>query len=287
MKRIIFIFAAMLIFLLGAAIPKEAEETPAFFKTETIEVPIVMYHLVTKNSRLLGQWSITPTELENDLKWLKDKGYETVVMEDLINFVKKGKNLPDKPIVLSFDDGNSSDYHYLYPLLQKYDMKAVVSVLGKFVDECSELATKADKPKYFPNLTWDQVKELHESKHIELQSHSYNLHGSIGSKKKSGESVEAYHQRLKLDLEKNQNRIKEMTGASPTTFTYPYGMISESSQEALEEFGFKASLGCRVGVNTLTEGDDACLFQLRRADRPHGLGVSDVLQKMYKEKKSP
>jgi len=282
MKRIIFIFTALLIFLLGAT--DAPDETPTFFKTETAEVPIVMYHLITKKGHLLGQWGITPQELESDLKWLKDNNYETVVMEDLINFVKRGKNLPDKPIVLSFDDGNSSDYYYLYPLLQKYDMKAVVSVLGKFADECSELATKSDRPKYFPNLTWEQIKELHESKHIELQSHSYNLHGRIGSKQKSGESIEIYHQRLKTDLEKNQERIKEMTNATPSTFTYPYGMISDNSQTALEALGFKASLGCRVGVNTLTEGDEQCLFRLKRADRPHGVCISEVLKKMQKSR---
>ena len=262
--------------------PLTSEE--AFFKRETAEVPIVMYHLVTKNSRLLGKWGITPDELESDLKYLKDNGYQTIFMEDVIDFVHNGKRLPDKPIILTFDDGNSSDHRYLYPLLQEYDMKAVVSVLGKFVDDCTVLASKQEGPRYYPNLTWEQAKEMGQSPYIELQSHSYNLHGGSGSTQKKGESVETYHKRLKDDLTKMQERIKEMADAEPNTFTYPYGMISENSQAVLEEMGFKASLSCRNGMNILEEDNPECLFRLKRQDRPSGVHISTILREIEKSK---
>ena len=166
--RNFFLFIAILLccFAPSTVLAQEAESSqefqepltaPAFIKPETAEVPMIMYHLVTKNGRYVGKYGITPIELENDLKFLKDNGYETVVMADLVAFVRRGKNLPKKPIVLTFDDGNSGDYRYLYPLLQKYDMKAVVSVIGSAADECTALAAKQTKPAVFPNSTWPEL----------------------------------------------------------------------------------------------------------------------------------
>lgn len=271
------------VFAEAGEISQEPLTAPAFIKPETAEVPIIMYHLITKNSRYVGKHGITPEELENDLRYLKDNGYETVVIADLIAFVRKGKNLPKKPIVLTFDDSNSSDYRYLYPLLQKYDMKAVLSVLGYAVDECTELSAKQKEPRIFPNSTWEQLKEMGQSEYIELQNHSYNLHGATGSAKRKGESVEDYHRRLKEDLSKMQRRIEDMTGVEPTAFTYPYGLISDSSHEILKEVGFAASLSCYGGlINFLKENDLDCLFCLKRTNRPSGVSISAILQKMQK-----
>jgi len=280
-KRIIFPFImVVLCCFAGSDSVRAAEETPAFFKNKTADVPIIMYHLVTKNGRYVGKHGITPAELESDLKYLKDNDYQTVIMADLAAFVLKGKKLPEKPIVLTFDDGNSSDYRYLYPLLQKYDMKAVVSVLGHAIDECTTLASKQKEPAVFPNLTWQQLKEMNESQFVELQCHSYNLHSNGGSGQRRGESEEAYHKRLHEDLAKNHQRIEEMTGAKPMTFTYPYGIISDSSKKVLDEMGITATLSCQSGLNHLQEDDPDCLYRLKRSNRPSGVPVYTLLQKM-------
>ena len=274
MKKIIFLPLIAVIFLCSGWISEP----------QTAEVPIIMYHLVTKNGRYVGKHGITPTELESDLKYLKENGYQTVVMEDLIAFVHKGKSLPEKPVVLTFDDGNSSDYRYLYPLLQKYEMKAVVSVIGKATDECTVLAAKQERPIIFPNLTWEQIKEMSESEYIEIQSHSYNLHGKGGSTRRSGESVEDYQKRLREDLEKMQQVTKEMAKTAPNTFTYPFGLISDDSKQVLEELGIMASLSCHDGINYLKENDKDCLYRLKRDNRPSGVPVSRVLQNMRRPK---
>ena len=279
-KRIVFPFILFILCCLAAQ-PVFGEEAEAFFKTETAEVPIIMYHLVTKNSRYVGKHGITPSELESDMQYLKENGYQTVVMTDLIEFVQKGKNLPEKPIVLTFDDGNFSDYRYLYPLLQKYDMKAVVSVLGKASDECTVLAAQQDGTKIFPNLTWEQIKEMSESRFVEVQNHSYDLHHSgIGSAQRQGEPLEDYHRRLREDLSKMQERTKEKTGATPNTFTYPLGRVCENSKPILEELGIVASLSCHDVINYLKEKEPDCLYRLKRDNRPSGTSISSVLKKM-------
>ena len=258
----------------AVAWPLFPEKPPA-----TAEVPIVMYHLVTKNPKYIGQFGIKPEELEADLKFLSENGYTTVLMEDLIRFVEKKRPLPDKPVVLTFDDGRFSDHLYLFPLLEQYKMKAVLSVIGVETDENSGISTLKK-----PHMGWEQIAELSKSKLVEFQNHSYDLHGKAGSGRRRGESLEKYKVRLKADLEKNQELIKQHTGIAPTTFTYPLGIISDGSQEVLEELGIRASLACTSGMNRLTQGDSEALFKLKRSNRVSGDSIENILRRLEKGK---
>jgi len=238
--------------------------------------------LVTEKGRYIGKYGIRPADLENDLKYLKDNGYTTVVMRDLIRFVEKGKSLPDKPIVLTFDDGNASDYDYLFPLLKKYDMKAVLCVMGKATDDCTRDTDKYPTARY-PNLTWPQIKEMHDSGYVEIQSHGYNVHTKpVGSGKLNRESDAQYHARLLADLRKFQDSCQQHLDYMPNTFCYPLGVIAKGSQAVLEELGFVASLSCQEGINTLKHGDMGGLFKLNRNNRPAGRGVESVLGDILK-----
>ena len=264
---------------------EDIDDTEVFFRREKEAlVPVIMYHLVTENSRYVGKFGIRPSELEDDLKFLKENGYNTVVMQDLINFVEKGKRLPKNPIVLTFDDGNSSDFNHLYPLLKEYDMKAVISIIGRAVDQNTEEHAKYPAAKY-PNLTWAQVKELHDSGIIEVQSHGYNVHGPAGSGKVKSESADEYHRRLTADLTKLQDRCKEHLNYEPTTFCYPLGVISKGSHAVLEEMGFKASLSCQEGINIIKHGEKECLLKLNRNNRPSGKPIEKVLDDIWKNAK--
>ena len=93
----------------------------------SVRLPIIMYHHVLKDSNKWGKYIVSPKEVEKDIIYLKEQGYTTILMEDLINFVYNNGKLPDKPILLTFDDGYMSNYTYVLPLLKKYDCKAVVS----------------------------------------------------------------------------------------------------------------------------------------------------------------
>ena len=64
-----------------------------------VKLPVVMYHLVTKNPKHIGKYGVTPDELEQDLAYLKSNNYNTVVMQDLLNFVNNGTPLPENPVM--------------------------------------------------------------------------------------------------------------------------------------------------------------------------------------------
>jgi len=255
-------------------------DTDAFFrKDKDAQVPIIMYHMITENRRYIGKYGISPSELKSDLEYLKNNGYNTIVMEDLINFVKKGKSLPKNPIILTFDDGNFSDYKYLFPLLQEYDMKAVISIIGKVTDKIT--VQHAENPTAtYPNLTWPQVIQMQKSGLVEVQSHGYDLHGRAGSGKLRRESDNAYHQRLKADLQKLQDLCQEHLGSTPSTFCYPLGIISKGSHAVLDELGFVASLSCQEKMNHVKQGDDSCLLKLNRVNRASGRCIASILDEL-------
>ena len=246
---------------------------------EYIEVPIIMYHSVLKDISRSNKYTITPSTLEEDLKYINTNGYNTITISDLISFVYDNKELPEKPIIITFDDGHYNNYGYVYPLLEKYNMKAVISIVGSYTDKFSETDEANLNYSY---LRWKDINELISTGRIEFQNHTYNLHdnthGRIGAKKKKGESDEEYKKILEEDINKLQNEFKENTGYIPTCFTYPFGGISNSSIEIIKELGFKASLSCEEGINKITKNPNS-LYLLKRYNRPSFMSTYNFFQK--------
>lgn len=250
--------------------------------SEGIPVPIVMYHHMLIKSKLLGDYTITPTEFENDLKWIKEHGYTPVFVADLIAYVEKGTPLPPKPIIISFDDGYESTHTYAYPLLQKYQMKAVVAVIGTYSDLYSE---SGDENVNYSHLTWNQIREMDQSGLIEFQNHTYDMHddkgGRKGARKKLGESDAEYRQFLIDDIGLLQEKLQSATGKKPTCFAYPFGYITKQSKPIIKELGFKCSFSCATGVSLITR-DPESLYLMRRNNRPHNVETDSFFQKICK-----
>ena len=81
-----------------------------------VELPILMYHHLSENNSKLNKYTISPSEFKSDLEFIQKNGYTTISINDLINFTN-GQNLPEKPIMITFDDGYQSVYKYAYPML--------------------------------------------------------------------------------------------------------------------------------------------------------------------------
>ena len=160
-------------------------------------------------------------------------------------------------------------------------MKAVISIVGKFSDIYTE---KPSNNVNYAHVTWDQIKEMHDSGLFEIQNHTYNLHYTnkkrTGARRLKGESIAAYRELLNSDVGHLQQKITKTTGVTPNTFTYPYGFISKDSVPILKEMGFKATLSCFEGVNKIRMGDKDALFGLKRKSRPHGVSTSSFFKKL-------
>ena len=272
-KILLFLTFLIIILTVGISIALANSE-------DYIEVPIIMYHSILKDSSRSNKYTVTPAVLEEDLKYIKDKGYTTVTIADLISYVYDDKPLPEKSIVLTFDDGHYNNYGYLFPLLEKYDMKAVISIVGSYTDKFTETDEANLNYSY---LRWKDIKELMNTGRIEFQNHTYNLHSNtgkrIGTKKIKGETDEHYKNVLKEDILKLQQEFKENTNYIPQCFTYPFGGISNASLDIIKELGFKASLSCEQGINKLTKNPNS-LYLLKRYNRPSYISTYNFFQKI-------
>ena len=235
---------------------------------DAVRLPIIMYHAIQKNNKSKSNFVITPDEFEGDLKYIKDNGYTTVVMQDLIDFVYDNRALPEKPIMLTFDDGYYNNYLYAFPLVKQYDCKMVLSPIGKQSDIYSENNNK--NPNY-AHCPWESLKEMHDSGLVEIQNHSYDMHSITkkrrGTKKNKNESLEHYQRILCDDLTVMQNKVEDFLGFTPTTFVFPFGAISNCSLDIIKQLGFKATLSCEGKINHLTKNPEK-LYGLCRILRP-------------------
>lgn len=237
-------------------------------KTNSVQLPIIMYHGLTKDIKKQNEYFISPSTFENDLQYLKDNGFTTITMAQLIEYVYNKNPLPKKPILLSFDDGFYNNYLYAYPLLKKYNQKAIISIIGSQTDRYSLIKIMNS---YYSYLTWDQINEMIISGHIEIQNHTYEMHtynnGRKGCADKTGETFETYKEIFTEDIGLLQQRITDYTGTTPNTIAYPFGHYTKNSEKVIKEMGFKASLTCCQKLNVISHNPE-CLYMLGRFLRP-------------------
>ena len=234
----------------------------------SVSLPIIMYHGVFKDPARSGAYVVTPRLLEDDLIYLKNRGYSTITMTDLINYVYTGAPLPEKPVMITFDDGMYSTWFYGTPIFKKLGMRGVFSIVGSYTDEYT---ASGEVNLNYSYLRWEDLDLILKEGIFELQNHSYGFH-SYDSKRRGsmiadGESLEDYTRLFTEDTMRLQNCFFDNLGYTPNTYTYPYGAITDVTGDLLREMGFSASLSCNVGINIITRSPQ-CLFELKRNNRP-------------------
>ena len=223
-----------------------------------------------------NDYTVSPTLFENDLKYLTENGYTTVVVKDLTDYAYGKKSLPEKCIMLTFDDGYYNNYYYALPLLEKYNCKAVISPIASVSEKFTE--TK-DISVTYGHITFDDMKEMSDSGYVEIQNHSYDMH-SLKSRKgvlpKAGESDEAYKSILTEDVVKAQGLLENATGKKPTCFVYPFGAKNDLTEKLIKEMGFSCTLTCTEKPNIITKNPDS-LYELGRYRRDRSESMQNLL----------
>lgn len=249
---------------------------------EKIFLPVIMYHSIVNNEAAVNDYTVTPEIVENDLKYLSENGYTAVSTEDVIRYVNGGDNLPPDPVIITADDGFYNNSTYLLPLLEKYNMKAVISIVGYY----SEVTAAADPhvPEY-SYLTWNDITRLKNNGRIEIANHTYNMHfdkGRKGCSRLYNESYDEYADALFEDIGLCQTLLSLNCGITPVVFTYPFGCISEESIPILKSMGFAAAFSCYERPNYITRDPD-CLFTLDRYNRSGYLSTEEFMKKVMEK----
>jgi len=256
--------------ILAAAFPQRA----VCCEEKGVRLPVIMYHHIREEESAAGPYVITPEVLESDLRWLREHGYTAVGTDELRRHAHGSGTLPDKPIMITFDDGQESVAVYALPLLEKYGCRAVVAVVGEFADRYTGTD---DHHVAYSYMSWPQLARLAASPCIELAAHSYAMHGTqgrIGCSICPGEDVCSYRDKLNTDISMLEARFEQYIGQSPCVFAYPYGVYCAEARELLRERGYDVLLTCEERVNILKR-DPETLLSLGRFNRPYGLSSEE------------
>ena len=246
-----------------------------------VRLPIVMYHQLTKSESRAGKYVLTVEQFEKDLRFLKENGYETVTVNQLLDFSEGKGDLPEKSIMITFDDGCETLYSYALPLLKKYGFTAIGFAVGALADSYTELD---DHNLNYSCLDWAEIKEMCNGGIVDIQSHSYDLHkitaDRSGAAKKKTETFAQYKEFLSSDAAIMKEKMMAHTGKSPVAFAYPFGSYSAESAEILAGCGIKMALTCEERINVIKKAESEWLFRLGRYNRPHGISSESFFEKM-------
>ncbi len=252
---------------------------PKLQAKEGVALPVIMYHHISEDKGALNDYVISPGTFEEDIKFLKEKGYEFVLPRECAEYVREGKPLPEKPVMITFDDGFESVYHYAFPLCEKYGLKFTLAVLGHE----SEFYSGRDEHNIsYSYVTWDEIRRLNESGMVEIANHTFNMHeteGRRGINKKKEETEKAYNAAVSSDILKLQQMLEENSGVTPETFVYPYGFTCEESVALVKNLEFSVSFSCWEGMNYLSDSPER-LYCMRRYNRPHGISSEKFFGKL-------
>lgn len=236
----------------------------------------IMYHQVLKDESRSGRYIISPAELEADLAYLSENGFVSVLPSDIVNVVDNNGVLPEKCVMITFDDGYETGLYYVLPLLEKYNMKAVINIVGSYTDEYTEIACEGEHLSY-AYLTWDEIKRLSDSGRVEIGSHTYSMHnnsdGRKGCSKLDSETDEEYRSTLLQDLSALSEKLLAVTGKKPLSFAYPYGIISEGSEEVVSKTGARVLMTCCELPSII---NDSGRIVINRYNRESGRPVSEI-----------
>ena len=248
---------------------------------DRIDLPIVMYHSILKSRQ--SKYAIHPEDLERDIIAFLELGYTPVLLREVTNWVDGKGELPEKPMIITFDDGHYNNMHYALPILKKHSSKAVINIVTSFSKFSSENPKDANNPAY-SYLTWDNIRELHESGHFEIGNHTHQMHQfkpRYGIAKVAAETIDEYKENLKTDIQRANDLITACSVPRPTTFAYPFGKYTTEGRAVLDELGFRALLTCTEGTSKIKRGDPESLKTLKRYNRSGNTTTDAFIKKVF------
>lgn len=257
---VLLIAAALLFLAIG----------PASAQPEGPRLPVVMYHHISKNRSQWNDYVVSPEEFAADLDYLAAQGWQTIGVRDLLAWYAGEFELPEKPCMITFDDGFESTLAYAEPLLAERGFCGVVAVIGS---ACEKFSQCGEHDPEMSNLSWEDAAALADRGVLEVQCHTWDMHGARprrGCQRKRGESLGDYRAALTEDLE-HFLRESEAHGLDLVpAIAYPFGAFSAETEEIARAAGFRVSFTCRERINTLLPGEPEPL-RLGRFNRPHGV----------------
>lgn len=257
---------------------------------------IIGYHEITNNKNaLIPEYAVSETLFQQHIDWLKKEGYHFISVDQLLKANQGKYVLPNKPVLLTVDDGYASFYQYAYPIIKANKVPVVLAVVGSWLEPkenqkvnfSDELIPRSDM------LSWNQLKEMQSSGLVEIASHSYDLHrGILGNPQGNSEPAAVtrlydpktstyeddahYQQRITADLTQNNQLLLAHGIRSPRVMVWPYGRYNMQTVNIAKQLGMPIAISLDDGADTAKSS----LGQLNRILIEGNMSTQDLAQEI-------
>lgn len=219
------------------------------------QVPVLCYHHIRDpkpgQSETMKSYSVSPAQFAEQMKALKDSGYETILPDQLYNYLVHNGPLPAKPVMLTFDDTDEEQFTIGYKEMKKYGFKGTFFIM----------TISINKPRY---MSKDQLKQLSDDGNA-VESHTWDHHMVT---KYQGDD-------WNIQFVKPRKTIEDITGKTANYFAYPYGLWNERAIPELKKAGFKLAFSLSTKMDTIEP-----LYTIRRMIVPGTWSTQGVLRAM-------
>lgn len=250
---------------------------------EGTALPVLLYHHIAETGD--GGATISLTRFQEQMQALAAAGYHAVTCAQVVDYVCQRIPLPGEPVLITFDDGYSSNLELAAPVLQENGLCATVFLIGIYAGCENDPTTGA--PLYTARFSLEEAAPWQAAEVIELQSHTYDMHqlancgisGRDGMLRLEGEPEDTWRTAVLTDLMYSSEQL-ESVGEPMLALAYPYGYFSEETEAFLTEAGVAMSLTVEEGINKLIPGNAASLRQLKRLNVTEHLSGKDLLRQL-------
>lgn len=210
------------------------------------EVPVLCYHQIRNNlasdSKRAHDDIISPDKFREHIKMLADSGYHTILPDQLYNYLVFHAKLPEKPIMITFDDTDMDQFTVGNSTLKKYGFKGVYFIMTVSIGRKGRI-------NY---MTKENIKQLSDEGNT-IASHTYD-HKNF---------AQFTDEDWKTQIDEPTKKLEQITGKKVEYFAYPYGIYKASTLHKLKEHGFKAAF-----ILSTTRDENYPLYTIRRIIDP-------------------
>jgi len=237
---------------------------------QQVMVPILMFHDVKTQEG--GTWSISADNFRRTLCFLLENGYTPISFTQLVDYVDGISDIPQKPVLLTLDDGYFSNYRNVLPILTEYNIPAAIFVIGSSLRQKGTTASADENA--LPMLSTAELKIMETSPLLQMQSHSYDLHNP-GTPDTPAcrdyalplptESESAFKEMFARDCALAEQILEEAGITEHLVYSYPAGKYHDWTEQVLREKGYRVTLTTDYSHrNLVIRGDPASLYLLGR-----------------------
>lgn len=198
-------------------------------------VPVLMYHSIDYEKG--NELRIPKEKFREQMKYLKDNNFNTLSLDEFYSYIISGDGFPEKPIVITLDDGYRDNYTNAYPVLKEFGQNAVVFMITSTIDTSDSY------------LSSEQIRDM-DSNGINIESHTVN-HPMLNQL--------TYNKQV-TELKESKRVLENLLGRETKYIAFPYGRFNNDTLKAAQEAGYKMAFSTQYGLAEKNNG----IYKLHR-----------------------